>query len=58
VEPVVTKTVSYLRVSAVTVTLASGELIKESFLQAKRIKNKNKYSIPRVFIGTKNIRRI
>src|SRR5215813_6513241 len=33
-EPVVGKTVSYFKVSAVIVILASAEVIKESFLQA------------------------
>ena len=54
-EPVVTKTVSYLSVSAVMVTLASGEVMKESFLQAKRSNRMEITSIPGVFINIKNI---
>jgi hypothetical protein len=47
------KTVSYFRVSAVIVILASGEVIKESFRQEMRIKNKDMVSSPRVFIDVK-----
>jgi hypothetical protein len=54
VEPAVTKTVSYFNVSAVMVIFASGEVIKESFLQEKRIVSKDMVSIPRVFIVIKN----
>lgn len=41
-------------VSAVMVTLASGDVIKESFLHEKRNNNKDMVSIPRVFIGIKS----
>jgi hypothetical protein len=54
VEPVVTKTVSYFNVSDVIVTLASGEVIKESFLQEKRSSTKDMVRIPGVFIGIKS----
>jgi hypothetical protein len=54
VEPVVTKTVSYFNISAVIVTLASGEVIKESFLQEKRSRNRDMVRIPGVFIGIKS----
>jgi hypothetical protein len=41
-------------VSAVIVTLASAEMIKDSFLQEKRLSTKDIISIPRVFIELKN----
>ena len=53
-EPEVTNKVSYLSVSAEILTRASGEVIKESFLQEQRKSNKDIVSIPRVFIDTKN----
>jgi hypothetical protein len=40
-------------VSAVIVTLASEEVIKESFRQEKKNKTKDMVSIPRVLIGVK-----
>jgi hypothetical protein len=36
------------------VTLASGEVMNDSFLQEKKIDSKDIVSIPRVFIGIKN----
>lgn len=57
-EPDVTKTVSYFNVSAVMVTIASGEVMKESFLQEKKTRRKDIVSIPRVFIKLKNNRTI
>jgi len=41
-EPVVVKTVSYFKESAVMVSLASGLVIKESFLQEESKKQKAK----------------
>ena len=58
IEPEVTKTVSYFKVSAVIITLASGEVIKDSFLQEKRTREMDIESIPRVFIDIKNNRTI
>jgi hypothetical protein len=52
-EPAVAKTVSYFNVSAVIVTLASVEVIKESFRQEPRIVSKDMMSIPGVFIDSK-----
>jgi hypothetical protein len=54
VEPAVTNTVSYFKVSAVIIILASPEVIKESFRQEKRIVSKDMESIPRVFIDIKS----
>lgn len=57
-DPELTKTVSYFSVSTVMVTTASGEVIKESFLQEKKSRRKDIVSIPRVFIKLKNNRTI
>ncbi len=58
IEPEVTKTVSNFKVSAVIITLAFGEVIKDSFLQEKRTREMDIESIPRVFIDIKNNRTI
>ncbi len=57
-EPEVTKTVSYFKVSAVMVIIASGEVMKDSFLQEKKTRRMDIVSIPRVFIDFKNNRTI
>lgn len=57
-EPEVTKTVSYFNVSAVMVTTASGEVMKDSFLQEKKTRRMDIVRIPRVFIELKNNRTI
>jgi len=54
IEPAVVNIVSYFNVSAVIVILASEEVIKESFRQEIRTKNKDMISIPGVFINIKN----
>jgi len=52
----VVKTVSYFRVSAVMVTLASGLVMKDSFLQANKKKIEIRISAPgAVFIPSKII---
>src|SRR6185369_2195720 len=54
-EPVVVKTVSYFNVSAVILTCASGDVIKESFLQANKKRETDKMSKQiAVFIEVKN----
>jgi len=53
VEPAVTKTVSYFKVSAEIVTLASPEVINESFLQEKSTSRRDIISIPGSFILSK-----
>ena len=59
IDPVVVNTVSYFKVSAVIVTWASGLVIKESFLQAKRKIKRDKISKPGVtFIAIKIIEEI
>lgn len=57
-EPEVTKTVSNFKVSVVIETIASGDVIKDSFLQEKKTKRMDIVSIPRVFINLKNNRTI
>jgi hypothetical protein len=55
IDPTVGKTVSYLSVSTVIVTRASGELMKDSFLQESSIKReKDKRSRDMAFIMVKN----
>lgn len=58
IDPVVVKTVSYFKLSAVMVTCASGLVIKDSFLHATRKIERDKINKPKVnFIGIKNNRR-
>ncbi len=57
-EPDVTKTVSYFRVSIVMLITASDEVMKDSFLQEKKTRRMDIDSIPRVFIELKNNRTI
>lgn len=52
-EPDATKSVSYFNVSDVTLTLASGEVIKESFLQEKKITSKDMANDRNSFIESK-----
>jgi hypothetical protein len=54
VDPAVTNTVSNFKVSAVIVTLASPDVIKESFRQEKMIRSRKESSIGSVFIVSKN----
>jgi hypothetical protein len=58
-EPVVVKTVSYRNVSAVTVTLASALVIKEVFLQEKKMIERARIKkLIFVFIDIKNNKQI
>jgi hypothetical protein len=58
IEPAVVKTVSYFKLSTVTVTWASGLVIKDSFLQANKKMAWDKISKADVaFIAIKNSRR-
>ena len=50
-EPAAVKTVSYFKVSVVIFTLASADVIKESFLQATNSITANRISMKRAFIG-------
>jgi hypothetical protein len=50
-EPVVVKTVSYFKVSALRLIAASGEVIKESFLQETKSITADRISRSGAFIG-------
>ena len=59
IDPAVVNTVSNFKVSAERVTCASGLVIKDSFLQAKKRMQRDKIKrLERIFIDTKNNRRI